>query len=82
MGAEQPAAAAEACIQLQSADSVLEVERQWEEHCTAALLGSFREEEVEDRCCIADIAGEGVVHIYFQISIISVTISIVWSISD
>lgn len=82
MGAEQPAAAAEACNQLQSAGSVQEAERQWEGHCTAGLLGSFREGEVEDRCCIADIAGEGVVRIYFQISIISVTISIVWSISD
>jgi hypothetical protein len=81
MGAEQPAAAAGACIQLQSADSVLEAERQWEEHCIAGLLRSFREEVVEDRCCIADIAGEGVVRIYFQISIISVTISIVWSLS-
>jgi hypothetical protein len=80
MGAGQPAVAAEACIQLQSAGSVLEVERQWEEHCTAGLLGNFREEEVEGRCCIADIAGEGVVRIYFQISINSLTISIVWSI--
>jgi hypothetical protein len=81
MGAEQPAAAAGACIQLQSADNVLEAERQWEEHCIAGLLRSFREEVVEDRCCIADIAGEGVVRIYFQISIISVTISIVYSLS-
>jgi hypothetical protein len=82
MGAEQPAAAAEACIQLQSADSVLEAERQWEEHCIAGLLRSFREEEVEDRCCIADIAGEEVVRIYLQISMISLTISVVCSLSD
>lgn len=73
MGAGQPAAAAEACTQLQSARSVLEAERQWEEHCTAGLLHSFREEEVEDRCCIADIAGEEVVRIYFQISVISLS---------
>jgi hypothetical protein len=82
MGAEQPAAAAEACIQLQSADSVLEAERQWEGHCTAGLRGSFREEVVGDRCCIADIAVEGVVRIYFQISIISLTIPIVCSVSN
>jgi GTP cyclohydrolase III len=70
MGAEQPAAAAEACNQLQSAGSAQKAERQWAEHYTAGLLDSFRVEEVEDRCCIADIAGEGVVRIYFQISII------------
>ena len=65
MGAEQPAAAAAACNQLQSAGNAQEVEHQWVEHCTAGLLGSFQEGEVEDRCCIADIAGEGVVRIYF-----------------
>ena len=70
MGAEQPAAAAEACNQLQSAGSAQEAEHQWAEHYTVGLLDSFRVEEVEDRCCIADIAGEGVVRIYFQISII------------
>jgi len=71
MGAEQPAAAAEACNQLQSAGSVQEAERRWEEHYIAGLLGSFLEEVVEDRCCIAGIAGEGVVRIYFRISNIS-----------
>jgi GTP cyclohydrolase III len=82
MGAEQPAAAAEACNQLQSAGSVQEAERQWEGHCTAGLLSSFREGEVEDRCCIADIAVEEVVRTYFQISVISLTISVVCSLSD
>lgn len=82
MGAEQPAAAAEACNQLQSAGSVQEAERRWEEHYIAGLLSSSLEEVVEDRCCIADIAEEGVVRIYLQISIISLTISIVCSLSD
>ena len=82
MGAGQPAAAAEACNQLQSAGSVQEVERQWAGHCTAGLLGSFLEEVVVDRCCIDDTAGEEVVRIYFQISVISLTISIFCSLLD
>lgn len=72
MGAGCLADDAEACSQLQFADSVQEAEHLWVEHCTAGLLDyNFRAEEVEDRCCIADIAGEGGVRIYFQISIIS-----------
>ena len=60
MEAGCPADDAEACNQLQFADSVQEAEHLWAEHCTAGLLD-----------CIAEIAGEGVVRIYFQISIIS-----------
>ena len=63
-----PADGAEACNQPQSADNVREGEHLWAEHCTAGLLD-----------CIAEIAGEGVVRIYFQISIIPYRISVVRS---
>ena len=69
MEAECPVAGEEACSRLPSAGNGLGVERQWEEHCTAALG--------KDRYCTAGIAGEEEEHShsYSHVSVVGTALN-------